>query len=130
MFKLFEKQITAAMQSIAARKKSTNELIDEIHESFYTEVDRLLAEAKITNSLHSDKQDLIDKRACPLEIAAPAKDFNLSEAEIKNFKITKVHIPDPVVLQPVFFKGEKYYLIVTAWGQEASDELVVNHKMN
>lgn len=35
-------------------------------------------------------------------------------------------IPDPVVLQPV--KGG--YLIVTAWGDEASDEIVVNQKMN
>lgn len=26
--------------------------------------------------------------------------------------------------------GDKHYLVVTAWGQEASDEIVVNHKMN
>ena len=32
------------------------------------------------------------------------------------------HYPDPVVLQPV----NEGYLIVCAWGDEASDELVVN----
>ena len=40
--------------------------------------------------------------------------------------LLRKHIPDPVVLQPV--KGG--YLIITAWGDEASDEIVVNQKMN
>jgi len=34
--------------------------------------------------------------------------------------------PDPVVLYPV----EKGYIIVTAWGDEASDPLVANEQMN
>jgi hypothetical protein len=63
---------------------------------------------------------------CPLEIAAPVKDFNMNDMEVKDFKISKIEIPDPVVLKPVFFGGQKHYLIVTAWGLEASDELVVN----
>lgn len=67
---------------------------------------------------------------CPLEIAAPVKDFNMEGVEVKDFKISKIEIPDPVVLKPVFFNGQKHYLIVTAWGIEASDELVVNQKMN
>ena len=36
------------------------------------------------------------------------------------------NIPDPVVLQPVCGG----YLIVCAWGDEASDEIVVNQQMN
>lgn len=40
--------------------------------------------------------------------------------------LTRVNVPDPVVLQPV--KGG--FLIVCAWGEEASDEIVVNEKMN
>jgi len=44
--------------------------------------------------------------------------------------ITKIQIPDPVVLCPVMYGSEKYYLIVTAWGKEASDKAVVNQKMN
>jgi len=42
-------------------RKSTNEIIDEIHETFFTEVDRLLATAKIEKPVDTDKQDLIDK---------------------------------------------------------------------
>ncbi len=65
-----------------------------------------------------------------LEIAAPLKDFNTAGMEVKDFKLSKIEVPDPVVLKPVVFKNKKYYLIVTAWGDEASDELVVNQKMN
>lgn len=62
-------------------------------------------------------------------ICAPAADMDLSQLKQQNghwFKTTQVHVPDPVVLQPV--KGG--YLIVTAWGDEASDPLVVNHQNN
>jgi hypothetical protein len=67
---------------------------------------------------------------CELEIAAPIKDFDMTGMEVKDNKIQKMQIPDPIVLCPVFFKNKKHYLIVTAWGDEASDELVVNQKMN
>lgn len=63
---------------------------------------------------------------CPLEIAAPLNYFNTQGMEIKEFKISKIEIPDPIVLKPVIFKKQKYYLIVTAWGIEAGDEIVVN----
>lgn len=254
------------------KKKSVDDLIEEIHESFYTEVDRLLADARISRSLETDKQDLIDKATrlrnlgfkntkevieaqqeidrlrelestnkmnqdlvnaieyfsaryfnykfitedsvkkicakynlvygtidkyigtvpdknlkhiedfkikeedvcyneinndrwnrrvtkyevrskqyvdkeikmgradlygsdhsfekCPLEIVAPLKDFNMKAHEVKDFKISKIEIPDPVVLQPVIYNDQKHYLIVTAWGIEASDELVVNFNHN
>lgn len=62
----------------------------------------------------------------PLEICAPLKDFDTTNMKIEVFKLSKIEIPDPVVLQPVLFEGVKHYLIVTAWG----DELVVNQKMN
>jgi hypothetical protein len=68
----------------------------------------------------------------PLEIAAPIKDFDLSNMEVDGFEIRNkaIEIPDPVVLQPVFHNGKKHYLILTAWGDEANHELVVNQKMN
>ncbi len=63
---------------------------------------------------------------CVLQICAPVKDMDISGLELKDgYKLIK-HVPDPVVLQPV--KGG--YLILTAWGDEASDENVVNQKMN
>jgi hypothetical protein len=62
-----------------------------------------------------------------LIIAAPAKDFNITDKqEIKEFKITNKPIPDPVVLAPVIGG----YLIVTAWGDEASDPIVTNEINN
>lgn len=67
---------------------------------------------------------------CSLEIAAPKKDFNMDGMEVKGVKLSKIDPPDPIVLQPVHRDGEKYYLIVTAWGPEASDHDVVNEKMN
>lgn len=67
---------------------------------------------------------------CPLEIAAPPTDFNTAGKEVENSKIIKAPIPDPIVLQPVIFKNKKHYLVVTAWGAEASDESVVNERMN
>jgi len=59
-------------------------------------------------------------------IAAPSAQMNTDNSRIENFQI----IPDPVVFCPVLFSENEYYLIVTAWGLEASDELVVNHKFN
>ncbi len=71
-----------------------------------------------------------NKRKCSLEIAAPRKDFDLKDHEIKDYKISKVEIPDPIVLKPVVFKGKEYRLVVTAWGEEAKDELVFNQRNN
>ncbi len=65
----------------------------------------------------------------PLFICAPLKDMNLTNKRINSSyrleEIPKV-IPDPIVLKEV--KGG--FLIVTAWGDEASDPLVVNEKHN
>lgn len=290
MFKLFKKSATnevmIAEPKADLRGKTVNKVIEEIHETFYTEVDKLLASAKIANSLDTDKQDLIEKCArlkalgftntkevkeaeaeiarldelkrdneakktlieainyfsfkypnykfiteksvekicakynlvygpinryigtvpdknlkhiedfrvleddecfvyeelhysmfgggersmrkeyrtaehfkmkqesknnpdyyhrymmmhkmnyreinmkCPLEIAAPLKDFNMEGMEVKGHKISKIEIPDPIVLKPVIFNNQKHYLIVTAWGIEAGDELVVNSNHN
>jgi len=60
-----------------------------------------------------------------LKICAPLKDMEIGERqELKGYKIQD--IPDPVVLQPV--RGG--FLVVACWGDEASDEIVVNQKMN
>ena len=60
-----------------------------------------------------------------LKICAPLKDMEVKlNQRVVGYKIQ--NIPDPVVLQPV--RGG--YLIVCAWGDEASDEIVVNQQMN
>ncbi len=71
--------------------------------------------------------DSIDNKA--LRICAPASQFDtngLTKFGHQLRQVTKVEIPDPVVLQPC--KGG--YLIICAWGDEASDEMVVNPKDN
>jgi hypothetical protein len=64
-----------------------------------------------------------------LLICAPIKDMDMKDMTIEGgYKMKEVvkHIPDPVVLHPV----NGGFLILTAWGDEASDELMVNQKMN
>lgn len=62
-----------------------------------------------------------------LQICAPVKDMDISGLELENgYKLIKKHIPDPIVLQPV----KHGYLILTAWGDEASDPIVVNEINN
>lgn len=70
---------------------------------------------------------------CPtshdLIICAPEKDMDTKGKKKIGFQwLTQktITFPDPVVLKPI--KGG--FLILTAWGDEASDELVVNHKFN
>jgi len=60
-----------------------------------------------------------------LQICAPLKDMEIPQGkELKGYKIQ--NIPDPVVLQPV--KGG--YLLVACWGDEASDDILVNEVNN
>jgi hypothetical protein len=60
-----------------------------------------------------------------LLICAPLKDMDTTDLRlVDGYRLQ--HIPDPVILQQV--KGG--YLIITAWGDEASDENVVNQGMN
>lgn len=60
-----------------------------------------------------------------MKICAPLKDMEIpSTHKVNGYKIQ--HIPDPVVLQPV----NGGYLVVACWGDEASDEIVVNQDMN
>ena len=60
-----------------------------------------------------------------LQICAPLKDMNTKGLTLKGKFLVK-EIPDPVVIQPI----EGGYLVLTAWGDEASDALVVDQQMN
>ena len=71
----------------------------------------------------------IGGNAAPLEIIAPKHEFDLKSVDFKDQyfleeKIKPVVNDDPIVLQPVVYDGYKYYLIMTAWGDEANDPLV------
>jgi hypothetical protein len=46
---------------------------------------------------------------CPLEIAAPVKDFNMSDMIIQDYQVVeKIEVPDPIVLKPVILKNKKH----------------------
>lgn len=62
-----------------------------------------------------------------LKICAPLKDMKIDARTVieEGFLIVE-HIPDPVVIYPVKEGG----IILTAWGEEASDPLVVNEINN
>ena len=63
------------------------------------------------------------EKLSPFVICAPKTDI----LETKNETSLKFEtVPDPIVLYPV----DMGYIIVTAWGDEASDELVVNQNNN
>jgi hypothetical protein len=65
-----------------------------------------------------------------LFICAPIKDMDMKGYKQEGHKLIK-EIPDPVVLYPIVHdNGVSGYLIVTAWGDEASDEMVVNNALN
>jgi len=79
------------------------------------------------NLSDQDIRTAIEINSKKLMICAPIKDMDIRGLELKEgYKLEKKHIPDPVVLQPV--RGG--YLILTAWGDEASDPLVVNQINN
>ena len=59
-----------------------------------------------------------------LQICAPLKDMNTKGMRVRNHKLED--FPDPVVLYPV----AEGFIIITAWGDEASDPEVVNQQMN
>ncbi len=59
------------------------------------------------------------------KICAPLKDMDTRDMYITDgYKLE--HVPDPIVLQPV----NHGYLICSAWGNESSDEIVVNEIFN
>lgn len=63
--------------------------------------------------------------ADPFKICAPEKDFDMTYLKKIGSKL-QLHIPDPIVLQPV----SGGYLIVSKWGLEGKDESLVNEKQN
>lgn len=58
-----------------------------------------------------------------LKIIAPESQIDMRNKKKIGFQIVA---EDPIILQPV----KEGFLIVTAWGEEAKDESVVNQKMN
>lgn len=74
-----------------------------------------------------DKKSKKEYEQPAFKICAPKEDFDTRGYEVVDgYKL----IYDPIVLQPVSKDGIEGYLIVTAWGDEATDEIVVNQINN
>jgi hypothetical protein len=82
-----------------------------------------LCDEEFTKTIEEMDKSEIELSGNDLKIIAP-------ESQIDTSRLKKIGhqliAEDPIVLQPV----KSGYLIVTAWGDEASDELIVNEKMN
>jgi hypothetical protein len=61
-----------------------------------------------------------------LSIVAPQSQFDTTNMELKGFTLKFKPAPDPIVLSPVIGG----FLIVCAWGEEASDPIVINEITN
>lgn len=79
--------------------------------------------------LRRTSSDAFDFKKCPFKIVALQKDFDMTGMELRGKLIVPKIKEDPIVLQPVS-GSVRGYLIVTAWGEEASDPLVVNQINN
>lgn len=65
-----------------------------------------------------------------LKICAPIKDMNIEYKKLMGH-ILMQEIPDPIVMKMVRHDNNTLgYIIITAWGDEASDELVINQNNN
>lgn len=117
------------LQMIEAFSVKDEDVKKEVSTRDWSDYHSRLAFSRMPNYFTSQQQPSHERpKAKPvgLMICAPSKDFDLSRMDVVGYKLVEKHIPDPVVLQPV----KHGYLIVAAWGDEASDELVVNHKNN
>lgn len=63
-----------------------------------------------------------------LNICAPLKDMKTDGYKVKGHLLVK-DIPDPIVTKlKIHENGTKVHIILTAWGDEASDPMVTNEK--
>lgn len=116
-FRRFQDETYVSSQEVL---KYDNDEYYEKHSNYYFSVD-------------GEREVLI--KQTPLEIVAPQKDFDMSGMKVENGKITKIEIPDPIVLKPIFYNNTKHYLVVTMWGDENIPEphketLLFNEKLN
>lgn len=89
----------------------------------------LLRRSAMYHSIFDNNNNFYIKENC-FHIVAPIKDFDLSNVKVNGSKIQSIVKDDPIVLCPVFYEKKQYFLVVTAWGLEAADELVVNENHN
>jgi len=88
-----------------------------------------LKEEEKTKSFNLLSYKSLHKDNVSLYICAPIKDMETEGYRLEGHRLV-AHVPDPIVLLPKIVNGMAMYVIITAWGDEASDELVTNAKNN
>lgn len=104
--------------------------VEIISESIYKIMTDKKRPESVISPLSNYMKTSYSHEAVPLSICAPISDMDMTGHKLEGVKVVK-EIPDPVVLLPKNHdNGIKGYLILTAWGDEASDELVINQAKN
>lgn len=76
----------------SAPARSNKEIVEEIHETFFTEVDRLLEDAKITGSMETTKQALLNKAARLTALGfSETKECQEAKAESARLGLIQLH---------------------------------------
>lgn len=87
-----------------------SQIIEEIHETFYTEVDRLLAEAGIRHSLETEKEEVLD-RGNRLKALGFNQAKLVSEAEQEQQRLDKLKKENSEkmeLIEAITYFSEKY----------------------
>lgn len=105
----------------------------EYSDNLEAKVNKEKEERRISNTrtyITFDTKRVVMRKKSAFLIAAPRAEMSWDANQVvEDYQIKDVvTYPDPVVLFPV--EDGNYFLIVTAWGDEASDEIVVNPKHN
>ncbi|HEY9485715.1 MAG TPA: hypothetical protein VIQ04_03655 [Nitrososphaeraceae archaeon] len=128
-------------------EKNINEISDfkvQDEDTYYIRVSNYLIDRKdITSEIVRSRGDYISKdiyirmknrenshdiiQSVPFFICAPEKDMVTEDYKRNGAFLVKKQIPDPIVLH---FISDDAFLIVSKWGLEGQDELLVNEKMN
>lgn len=116
---------------VSSRRRSGNSMLDS--DALYAQYLGLALQTPTRYVAATDpyaketKKDNVEKEQPAFKICAPKEDF-----DTRGYEVVDGHklVYDPIVLQPVFKNGISGFLIITAWGDEASDELVVNETNN
>jgi hypothetical protein len=118
MFKLFSKDKRPVAPMIVEeprvttldRPKKSNKLVEEIHQAFYQEVNKLLAEASISKSTDTTKQDLIDKcRKLKMLGFTSTKEVLEAQAEINRLNaIERENKANQKLVDAINYYSQKY----------------------
>lgn len=117
-------------RDIPEGKLIADNLLDRLPKYEMINLHRNLEENEYKRGTYSSTSLTYQEGPMPMKICAPVQYMDMVGVRVTdNYKMESsnpVKHTDPVVLQPV----HEGYLIITAWGNEASDQLVVNPILN